>query len=194
MAEKTVLIVLGHPTAGSFNSSLAEAYAEGVRAAGASATVLDVAKLEFDWKADPRSMAILEPDILDAQSKIRSADHVAWVYPLWWGAAPAVLKSFIDRVFITGFAMQYQSGKAMPNRLLTGKTSRILITMDSPSWWHALMYKRSGTTWLRWATLWFSGFKVAKTWEVTGVRESTPEKRAGWLNRARELGTQDGKD
>ena len=192
MAENSVLIVLGHPGVGSFNSALAEAYAEGVRNSGMSANVLDVSTLDFDWKADPRTKAELEPAILDAQAKIRAASHVTWVYPLWWGAAPAVLKAFVDRVFIAGFAMKYEEGKPMPKKLLTGRSARIIITMDSPSWWHALMYKRSGTTWLRWATLWFSGFKVGKPWEVCAVRESTAQQRARWLNRARELGAQDG--
>jgi putative NADPH-quinone reductase len=152
-----------------------------------------VTELQFDWKADPRTITSLEPDILLSQTKIKNANHVVWVYPLWWGSAPAVLKAFVDRVFISGFAMQYESGKPMPKKLLGGRTSQIIITMDSPSFWHALMYKRSGTTWLRWATLWFSGFKTTKPWEVTGVRESTPERRSGWLAKAKELGARDGR-
>jgi putative NADPH-quinone reductase len=193
VAQKSVLIILGHPNPSSFNHALAQAYATGVRQSGALAEVLTVSELELDWKADPRTKTDLEPDILMAQAKIKGVDHVAFVYPLWWGSVPAVLKAFIDRVFISGFAMQYESGKAMPKKLLVGKTSRIVITMDAPSYWHALMYKRSGTTWLRWATLWFSGFKTSKPWEVTGVRESTLEKREAWLLKAQELGARDGK-
>jgi NAD(P)H dehydrogenase (quinone) len=193
VARKSVLIILGHPKPTSFNHALANAYSEGVRESGALVEVLDVTELQFDWKADPRTITSLEPDILLSQTKIKNANHVVWVYPLWWGSAPAVLKAFVDRVFISGFAMQYESGKPMPKKLLGGRTSQIIITMDSPSFWHALMYKRSGTTWLRWATLWFSGFKTTRPWEVTGVRESTPERRSGWLAKAKELGARDGR-
>lgn len=191
VAQKSVLIIVGHPQTGSFNHALAEAYASGVISGGGKADEMRVGDLKFDHAVDPRTVKELEPDILEAQERIRKADHVVWVYPLWWGSAPSLLKAFVDRVFITGFAMEYQSGKAMPKRLLTGRTSRIIITMDGPSYWHALMYKRSGTSWLRWATLWFSGFKTMKPWEVTGVRESTPEKRAEWLRRAKAMGERD---
>lgn len=193
MAQKSLLIILGHPSPRSFNHALAEAYAEGARASGASVELLKVADLDFDRNVDPREVSNLEPDVLDAHEMIRRADHVAWVYPLWWGSAPSGLKAFVDRVFISGFAMQYISGKSMPKKLLVGKTSRIIITMDAPSFWHALMYKRSGTAWLRWATLWFSGFKTQKPWEVTGMRESTAQQREIWLAKARALGASEGK-
>ncbi|MEI7577444.1 MAG: NAD(P)H-dependent oxidoreductase [Armatimonadota bacterium] len=193
MTQKSVLIILGHPQAGSFNEALAKSYHAGAVEAGASAEILRVSDLEYAWKADPRPISELEPALIEAQHKIKQADHVVWVYPLWWGSAPAALKSFVDRVFISGFAMQYESGKALPKKLLIGKTSRIIITMDAPSYWHALMYKRSGTTWLRWATLWFSGFKTTKAWEVAGVRESTSEQRETWLAKARAMGVSEGR-
>lgn len=42
----------------------------------------------------------LEEDLVKAQELIRWADHLVFVYPIWWGTMPAVLKGFFDRVFL----------------------------------------------------------------------------------------------
>lgn len=44
----------------------------------------------------------LEEDLVKAQELIRWADHLVFVYPIWWGTMPAVLKGFFDRVFLPG--------------------------------------------------------------------------------------------
>lgn len=185
-----VLILLGHPAPTSLCRSLAEAYAKGARGAGATVHVLDLAALQFDRLADPRQVESLEPDLQNAQKLIQDATHVAIVYPVWWGSAPAALKSFVDRTMLSGFAFSY-GPNGLPVKLLKGRSARILITMDSPSLWHRIVYRGSAVTWLRWATLWFSGFKVLKTREYCTVRTSTPERIDQWLRATEALGAQD---
>jgi len=53
-----------------------------------------------------RKRTELEPDLLKAQELIKWADHLVWIYPVWWGSIPAIMKGFIDRVFLPGFAFQ----------------------------------------------------------------------------------------
>lgn len=186
MAEfKKVLVILSHPSSDSLCASLARAYAE-----GAGGTLLDLNSLQFDWNLDPRKVAQLEPDLIRAQKLISEAEHLAFVYPLWWGSSPASLKAFIDRTFLTGYAFRYKPN-GFPEGLLKGRSARILLTMDSPSWWHRWVYRRSGTTWLRWATLWFSGIKVRKTKEFNGVRKASKEQIESWLLDIRRMGHED---
>ena len=45
-----------------------------------------------------------------------------------------LLKGFVDRVFLPGFAFKYRPGKAFPAQLLKGRTAQLLVTMDTPPW------------------------------------------------------------
>lgn len=184
---KNICIVLGHPAPKSLCRSLAESYAEGARAAGANVRFIDPSSLNFDALADPRGKPALESSIVEAQGWIRESEHLVFVYPVWWGAAPSSLKSFIDSTFTTGFAYQYTTGGRW-DKLLAGRTGQILVTMDAPSWFHRLVYRGSAVTWLRWAVLWFTGVKAQRTQEFCGVRDANAAKIAGWLAAARQLG------
>lgn len=189
---RRILVILGHPAPASLNQALAEAYAEGARSAGAEVVLLPTASLAMDALADPRTVADLEPDLVTAQGLIQAADHLAFVYPLWWGAAPTTLKAFIDRTFLTGFAFRYNA-KGQPEKLLKGRSARILLTMDGPWWFHRWMYRNSGITWLKWATLWFSGIRTVGVEFIDKVRTSSPERLADQILRARRLGERDGR-
>ena len=46
----------------------------------------------------------LRPDILAEQEKLVWAEAVVFQFPLWWFGVPAILKGWIDRVFVKGFA------------------------------------------------------------------------------------------
>ncbi len=66
------------------------------------------------------------------QNKIADADELVFIFPLWWGSMPAILKNFFDNVFSSGFAFTYKNGRA--TSLLTKKTAKIIVTYDAPSW------------------------------------------------------------
>ena len=63
----------------------------------------------------------LEPDLEAAAAAITAAHHVAWFFPCWWNAPPALVKGFIDRVFTPGFAFRYTAESALPQKLLAGR-------------------------------------------------------------------------
>jgi putative NADPH-quinone reductase len=77
----------------------------------------------------------LEPDLLAAWEKILWAEHLVWIYPIWWGSMPAILKGFIDRLFLLGFAFKKKENSVWWDKLLTGKSARIITTLDQPKWY-----------------------------------------------------------
>jgi|SRR3989304_5289898 len=90
----------------SFCGVLAEAYIEGAKAAGADIKQLYLGELKFDpilWHGY-KEIQELEEDLKMAQEFILWAEHLVFVYPTWWGTIPALLKGFIDRTFLPGFA------------------------------------------------------------------------------------------
>jgi NAD(P)H dehydrogenase (quinone) len=66
------------------------------------------------------------PDILVEQNYISWSDQLTIIYPLWWNAFPAILKGYIDRVFINGFAFKINGHG--PEGLLKGKKVRLITT------------------------------------------------------------------
>lgn len=158
-----ILVILAHPKEDSFCGTLTQAYSQAALDAGASVDVLNLASLRFDPILHNGYATIqpLEPDLLDAQRKIEQAKHVVWVYPMWWVSVPALLKGFIDRTFLPGWAFRYGEGK-MPVKLLKGRTARVVMTMDSPNWWYWLGYRRAATHAFERGVLKFSGFERIK--------------------------------
>jgi NAD(P)H dehydrogenase (quinone) len=63
-----------------------------------------------------------EPDVEELQAKISSADHLIFIYPVWWYSMPALLKGFMDRVFTGGFAYRFKR---------VGKVSLFFATVAS---------------------------------------------------------------
>ena len=135
-----------------------------------------------------KQIQALEPDLLQAQVNITWAQHLVFVYPTWWGAMPALLKGFIDRVFLPGFAFRYRDNSPFWDRLLTGRSAHLLVTMDTPPWYYRWVFRMPGHNQMRRTILEFSGIKPVRVTSFGPVRPSTPQQRAKWLARACELG------
>lgn len=72
----------------------------------------------------------LSVDISAELTKIIWADHIIFQFPLWWFSSPAILKGWLDRVLVKGFA--YDAGKIFNDGLLKGKTASLVVTTQSP--------------------------------------------------------------
>lgn len=168
-----ILIITGHPNQESLSAHLASAYEARARELGASVETLHLAALDFDPILHHGYAHIqpLDPDLIEAQQKILAARHIVFVYPMWWVGAPALLQGFIERTFLPGWAFKYEEGSAIPRKLLKGRTARVIMTMDSPSWWYRLVYRRAATHSFVQGVLKFTGFSRVKTTHLYSVRE-----------------------
>lgn len=132
---KKVLLILGHPDKNSFNGKLADIFEDKLK------NKLEIRRINlgelnfnFNLKKGYKEIQELEPDLKLAQSDILWADYLIFIFPIWWYSFPAVLKGFIDRAFLPGFAFKYNNpnGK-LPDRLLLGKKSILICTSGAPS-------------------------------------------------------------
>lgn len=189
MAKK-VLLILGHPNKQSYCAALAENYKQGALSSGAIVKEIVVSELNFDlnlWGGGNR-ITEPEPDVQQAQELILWAEHLVFVYPTWWGTMPAILKGFIDRVFIAGFAFRYRKDSVLWDKLLTGRTARMIVTMDAPPWYYRLITGSPGHRAMKRATLQFCGITPVRISTFGSVKKSTPGKRQQWLAKARRCG------
>ena len=187
---KKILVINGHPDKESYCFSLAESYKEGATLSGANCKLVNLIDLDFNPNLEHgyNEQMELEPDLKAIQQDIMDAQHIVFVYPNWWGTYPALLKGFIDRVFLPGFAFKYSDDSPFCDKLLKGKTARLIVTMDAPKWYYFLIYKSPGHNSMKTAILGFCGISSVKITSFSGIRSSTPEKRKHWLDEIEELG------
>lgn len=132
----------------------------------------------------------LEPDLQAAQVSILNADHLVVLFPSWWGSTPALLKGFIDRTFLPGFAFKYKKDSVWWDRLLSGRTGHLVVTMDTPWYYNWLVYGNANIRAMKAATFQFCGIKRVKVTTFDSVRSSTEARRTAWLEQMAQMGTQ----
>ena len=185
-----VLIIVGHPRKGSFCGALANAYRAGAVRAGAEVRVLWLADLRFDPDVRSFDPAVqrVEDDVRRGRQLITWADHLAFVYPTWWGTMPALLKGFLDRVLAPGFAFEDRPGGQGWRKLLRGKSADLVTTMDTPGWAYRWIYRAPGHNAMRRAILGFCGIATARVLSFGPIKDCQPAQRQAWLAAAEDRG------
>lgn len=187
---KKILIINGHPDKESYCAALAEAYKKGAASTNAQIEELVITDLQFNpnLQFGYRKRTELEPDLLDAWQKILWAEHIVWVYPVWWASLPAILKGFIDRLFLPGFAFKKRENSLLADGLLKGRTARIISTLDQPAWFYWLVNQRPSYWAMTRNTLYFCGFRKVRATTIGPIRLSKPGWREKHLRKVERLG------
>ncbi len=187
---KKVLLIQGHPDSESFNFALFDAYKKGLTASGAEIKEIIIADLKFDpiLRYGYRKRMELEPDLLESVEKIKWADHLVFFYPVWWGSFPALLKGFLDRVFLPGIVFAKRDNSLWWDKLLVGKTAHIISTLDQPAWYYWLVNGRPTYYAMKHMTLEFCGIKPVRTTTIGPLRLSSDEYRKKWLKKIEKSG------
>lgn len=104
------LIVYCHPDPASFNASICALIQDRLAGAGAEIRVRDLYAQGFDpvlnqqeWRDYMALSCSLEP-VAGEVEDLRWCDTLIFVYPTWWYGLPAMLKGWLDRVFLPNVA------------------------------------------------------------------------------------------
>lgn len=132
------LVVLGHPAPGSFNHALADTIRQTWAALGCDVTFHDLAAEGFDpcmTAAEAREAKTDDPLVQRYINELCAADLLAVVHPNCWGAPPAIMKGWIDRVFAANAAYGFEKGADLgdtPIGLLQTKAALVINTGNTP--------------------------------------------------------------
>jgi putative NADPH-quinone reductase len=190
LVRKNIVVIQGHPdSARRYGHALAEAYVNGARSAGHAVRVVDVASIDFPLLRNPdRWKSAAPPDSLQpAQDAIAWADHLVLFFPLWLGTMPALLKGFLEQVLRPGFALIYE-GHRFPQKGLTGKSARVVVTMGMPAFWYRWFFRAQGVRGLERSILGFCGVKPVRESFVGLVESKDDAGRRKWLVEMARLG------
>jgi len=139
----TIQIIYAHPQSKGHSSTYLEKVKQNLDIKKIKYEVIDLYKLKYDAiLSDAELYSAGHKQISDQnlmfQNKIKESTGLIFIYPVWWGTMPAILKGFIDRVFTAGFAFEYKNNK--PVGLLKGKAA-ILMSTGSPAFLYYLMMR-----------------------------------------------------
>lgn len=190
MAKK-IVIIEGHPdpVGGHLCGALADAYAEGAMAAGHAVRRIRIASLEF---ALLRSQADFQhgevPETLKPSSEaVLDADHIVFIFPLWLGTMPALVKGFLEQIFRPGVAFAYGHG-GFPKKLLAGKSARLVVTMGMPAFLYRWYFGAHALRGMERNILNFVGIKPVRETLLGNIEGVDEGVRKGWIQAMRELG------
>lgn len=187
------LIILGHPDKNSFDKSLADAYEKGAKEKGGDVERINLIDLKFDLilRDCYKRPQVLEPDLVEAQRLIKWANHLVFIFPVWWSAPPALLKGFIDRVFLPGFAFQYRDNSHQWDKLLSGRSARLIMTSNASVAWLYLAYFHPAVNMMKKATLEFCGVSPVSVTSFGSIKNCDEKKRKILLDKSYREGLQD---
>lgn len=184
---KRIAIIQGHPDAAGHHllNAMADAYAEGAASAGHEVRRVEVAALDFPLL---RTQADFEtgdvpPALVQARDDMRWAEHWVFLFPLWHGTMPALLKAFLEHIFRPGFAMEYRE-KQFPRRLLAGRSARIVVTMGMPVMLYRWYFGALGVRAFERSMLSFAGIKPIRE-SFYGLTFADEKKRLRWIEEMR---------
>lgn len=133
-----------------------------------------------------------EPGVAPALQ--RYADDLAWaealvlVYPTWWSGQPAMLKGWIDRVWVSGVAWELPDGANILRPLLTNIRRIVVVTTHgSPKYMNALEGETGKRVAFR-AIRAMCSKRTRTTWcAIYGLDRADAAKRRAWLDRVERL-------
>lgn len=148
-----ILIVYAHPEPKSFNGALKDLAVSVLTTQGHEVEVSDLYAMNFKAVADRDDFSDLidptffklkveqdkgyqngtiAPDIAAEIEKLFWADFVLLQFPMWWFSMPAILKGWVDRVFISGAIYGGTNDRGIrlyDNAGLQGKKAMISVTL-----------------------------------------------------------------
>ena len=139
-----VLVVYCHPHPGSFTHAVLDRVLAGLAVGGHEVHVIDLYAEGFDpviseaeWKtyfADPESL--VRGAVSDHVEHLRGAEGLVFVYPTWMFSVPAMLKGWLDRVFLPGVSFTLPAeGETAPKSLVRHIRLVAGVTTAGTPWW-----------------------------------------------------------
>lgn len=187
------VIIYNHPYDGSFCHAILESVIRGDKKAGHNIDVIDLDKDKFNpvmTSADLlafKNQEMIDTKSLDYVNRLKKADNLMFIFPIWWELMPAMTKGFIDKVLFPRSTYEYsKSGNSMLTLLPNLKNTFVISTMNTPKLMYKFIYGNAIKRSLINGSLKKTGIKNVKWISFNMVKFSKLEKRKSWLENLEE--------
>lgn len=174
-----VCLILGHPDSQSKCGAFADAFEEGLRRGGHEARRFNLGELNFDPILHKGYKVIqpLEPDLVSIQEAIKWCEFLVIFYPNWFITMPALLKGMFDRIWLPGFAYHFRQSGFGWQKLLSGRSARVFVTMDSSPLLERF-FLGDYTNEIKKGLLGFAGFRPVRVTKIGNLKGASAERLA----------------
>jgi NAD(P)H dehydrogenase (quinone) len=130
-------LVVSHPSDDSFTLAVARRFLAAVESHGQAGFIRDLYRIGFDplLKESERHGEVAT-DVEAELALLDGADVIVLVYPIWFGAPPAMLKGYVDRVFGAGRAAGKVQDGAASSRLAGKQLVSLQLSGSMRAWLH----------------------------------------------------------
>lgn len=183
-----VAVVFNHPYEGSYNNAILGAVLRGLQTAGHE---VDLMHLDNDGFNPAMSSADLkafvdhkpvDPQVIDYCERLRKADRLIFIFPIWWDMMPARTKGFVDRVLCPGVVYDHHpKGFGLVPLLEHLKGVTIITTMNKPKLMYSLLIGNLIRKAMLRSVFKTMGYKNLRWISFGMVKSVSQEKRRKWL-------------
>ncbi|MBZ4188428.1 NAD(P)H-dependent oxidoreductase [Niabella beijingensis] len=185
-----VVIVFNHPYEGSYCTAILTAVMAGLKTAQHEVDLIHLDKEGFNpvmTTADLlafKNRQPVDPKVIEYKQRLEHADHLIFIFPIWWELMPALTKGFIDRVIFPGVAYDYTpSGYGMKPLLKNIKGITVITTMNTPGFLYRLVFGNAVRKAVITGTFWKMRYPNRKWINLSGVKQASGKKRNKWLRK-----------
>ncbi len=182
-----VVIVFNHPYHGSFCNAILEAVTTGLEKANHTVDLIHLDKDGFnpvmsasDLKAFVNRSAV-DPTVIEYGKRLENADHLIFIFPIWWELMPAMMKGFIDKVIFPGMVYDYSEKGMMKKKITRIQGVTVITTMNTPRILYWSIFGNAIKKALLLGTFWKIGYKNRKWISLNRVKMVSDGKRKKWL-------------
>jgi putative NADPH-quinone reductase len=179
-----ILVVNGHPDAKSFIAAIGAEFVKSLDRRRHEIKTLELGKMKFDpvLRFGYREKMPPDADIERSQKLLKWADHIVFIYPIWWSSMPSLLKGWIDRVLTPGFAYNMQGVRSIKH--LAGRTAELILTSDGPAFYYRWLAP-TPVRLMKKHILGMCGIKTVKVRIFGGTRAASDETRQKFIDKVR---------
>lgn len=187
---KNAVVVYYHPYNGSYCHAILEATIKGLEKGGYQVDVMDLLADNFNpVMTGADLLAFVKHQMVDEQAqdyvtRLKKAQKLIFIFPIWWELMPAMIKGFIDKVIFPGSTYEYaKTITGMKATLPNLEQTYVISTMNTPKYLYQFVFGNAVKKSMITGTLKKTGLKHVKWLNLTGVKSKTNDQRADWLNK-----------
>lgn len=186
-----VVIIFNHPYEGSYCNQILESVTRGLRKANHLVDIINLDKEQFNPVMTAQDLkafigkAPVDAQVMEYKERIEQAEHIIFIFPIWWELMPAMTKGFIDKVIFPGVAYKYANASNTRMKPLWTRVKGVtmITTMNTPKIMYKIIFGNAIKKAVMTGTFWKIGYKNRKWISLNMVKMVSEDKRKKWLTK-----------